>query len=207
MMKPAHSAGKDSYQVDYTTTSGSSTRWVNGYGGPSSYPDMTANDLKALTYTTAPLTTDVEVTGHPVVHLWITSTHSDVDVVAYLEEVDRQGISHYVTEGALRVSHRATAPPPFKNFGRPYHRSFAEDISDLPVEPVKLVFDMHPTSKLFREGHRIRVAVTCTDRDNLRTEEIFPPPQLTVYRAGKYGSYITLPIIPNKSESISAKVH
>ena len=32
---------------------------------------MRTNDEKALTYTTLPLETDVEVTGHPVVHLWL----------------------------------------------------------------------------------------------------------------------------------------
>ena len=31
------------------------TRWTDGYGGGYGYPDMTANDEKALTYTTPPL--------------------------------------------------------------------------------------------------------------------------------------------------------
>ena len=207
MTQLPHSAGQDEYRVDYTATSGSGSRWVNGYGGPFGYPDMTTNDLKSLTYTTAPLATDVEVTGHPVVHLWITSTHSDADIVAYIEEVDSQGISDYITEGTLRASHRAMASPPFNNLGLPYHRSFAEDILDLPDQPVELVFDMLPTSKLFRAGHRIRVAIAGADRDNLQTKEISPPPQLTVYRSGKHSSYITLPIIPPQSEAIDARVH
>jgi predicted acyl esterase len=34
--------------------------------------DMTINtDAKGLTYTTTALTEDMEVTGHPVVHLWL----------------------------------------------------------------------------------------------------------------------------------------
>jgi predicted acyl esterase len=64
---PASDGGKDEYVVDYTTSSGKAARWVNAYSGPFGYLDMVANDEKGLTYTTAPLHSDMEVTGHPVV--------------------------------------------------------------------------------------------------------------------------------------------
>jgi len=187
--------GKDDYTVDYTTTSGSSNRWTNGYGGDFGYPDMTENDEKGLTYTTRPLLFDVEVTGHPVVHLWATSTAADGDFFVYLEEVDGDGFSHYITEGTLRASHRATMEPLFEYMGLPWHPSFEEDVSELPSEPVELVFDLHPTSNIFDAGHRIRITITCADQGNFLTPELSPLPKVTVYRNKLYTSHIKLPCI------------
>ena len=81
-------AGFDSYTVDYSTTSGSRSRWT---GGPPAYPDMAANDRKALTYTAEPLTQAAEVVGHPVIHLWVQCPAPDIDVFAYLERSMSRG--------------------------------------------------------------------------------------------------------------------
>jgi putative CocE/NonD family hydrolase len=193
---PTGGNGKDTYVVDYTTTSGKATRWTNGYGGGFEYPDMSANDAKGVTYTSSALDSDTEVTGHPIVHLWVSSTAEDGDFFVYLEEVDKQGVSHYITEGTLRASHRVLSEPPFDYLGLPYHRSFEEDVVALPQEPVELFLDLHPTSNLFDVGHRIRVTVTCSDRDNALTPELQPSPTVTMYRNSDYPSHIVLPIIP-----------
>jgi len=201
---PTNPTGADTYIVDYSTTTGTATRWTNGYGGGFDYPDMTTNDTKGLTYTTAPLADDVEVTGHPVVHLWITSTALDGDFFVYLEEVDEpQGgstptmYSHYVTEGTLRASHRKIAAPAYEYLDLPYHRSFAEDANELPLdEPVELIFDLHPTSNVFDRGHRIRITITCADKDNMKTPELSPAPTVSVYHDANFDSHIMLPIIP-----------
>ncbi len=194
---PQNPEGQDNYIVNYTTTSGKATRWTNGYGGSFGYVDMTANDEKGLTYTTMPLVKDSQLTGHPVLHLWITSTINDGNFFAYLEEVDNKGVSHYLTEGTLKASHRAISTPPYDYIGLPYHQSFAEDVAELPNQPVELIFDLHPTSYMIKAGHRIRVTITCADKDNALTLELSPPPTITLYRNANYASYITLPIIPN----------
>lgn len=185
---PMTNEGQDHYRVDYTTTSGTTTRWANVYGGAFQYPNLKFNDEKALTYTTNLLSLDTEVTGHPIVHLWITSTHPDGDFFVYLEEIDDQGNSCYVTEGVLRASHRSISNPLFNNLGIPYHRSFAEDIINLPDNPVELIFDLHPISYIFRKGNRIRVAITCADQDNTLTPKVSPPPIISLYRNANYPS-------------------
>jgi putative CocE/NonD family hydrolase len=194
--------GRDDFVVDYSTTTGRTNRWTNAYGAAFDYPDMTTNDQKGLTYTTPPLEKDIELTGHPVVHLWISSTAADGDFFVYLEEIEDLGSrppdfhSHYITEGTLRASHRTVSTPPFDYLNLPYHRSFAEDIADLPIgEPLELVFDLHPTSNIFDKGHRIRVTITFSDRDNTQTPELSPAPTVSVYRNSDYASYIVLPKI------------
>jgi putative CocE/NonD family hydrolase len=203
---PGEDSGRDEYIVDYTTSTGTATRWHNGRGGNFNYPDMAANDAKGLTYTTPPLKTPVEVTGHPVVHLWVASTADDGDFFAYLEEVDANGYSHYLTEGVLRASHRKLAPPPFNYMDLPYHRSFAEDITPFPPgQPVELVFDLHPTSNIFDAGHRIRLTITCADQTSFETPELSPPPKVSISRNGRSASYIQLPVIRGAAEEEAAK--
>lgn len=196
---PKSKTAFDTYKVDYTTTSGKPSRWTNGYGVGSAgfrYPNLSVNDEKGLTYTTEILTNDLEVTGHPITHLWISSTATDGDFFVYLEDIDEKGISHYVTEGALRASHRKLSEAPFNNLGLPYHRSFAEDLLKLNGNAVELVFDLHPTSYIFKKGHRLRVTVTCADKDNTLTPEINPTPMVKIYRDALKASYIVLPVIP-----------
>jgi putative CocE/NonD family hydrolase len=188
-------AGRDVYVTDHTTTTGTSTRWDNAVGGGFEYPDMTANDAKGLTYTTAPLSEDIEVTGHPVVHLWLSTTAADGDFFAYLEEVDETGFSQYVTEGAIRASFRALGRAPYDVLGLPYHRGFKQDVRPLmPGQPVELVFDMQPTSNIFDAGHRIRITITCADADNAETPAVPPGTTVTVYREAGKESRIVLPV-------------
>jgi uncharacterized protein len=185
--------------VNYSTTLGTATRWVNMYGGAFDYSDMTANDERALTYTSIVLPEDVEVTGHPIVHLWVTSTADDGDFFVYISEVDENGYAHYLTEGSLRASHRALSEAPYNYMGLPYHRSFAEDLQPLPSgEPVELVFDLLPTSNIFETGHHIRVTIMGADADTFATPQLDPAPTVSVYRNAEYSSYIDLPIIPGE---------
>jgi putative CocE/NonD family hydrolase len=196
---PANASGKDNYVVDYSTTTGNTSRWDSGTGtGYFAYPGLIRNDEKGLTYTTPPLAAPVEVTGHPIVHLWVTSTAKDGDFFIYLEDVKENGYSSYVTEGTLRASHRALAAAPYDNFGLPYHRSFAEDFAELPGDPTELVLDLQPTSYMFDVGHRIRVTITGADKDNALTPAQSPPPTVSVYRDADHASRIVLPIIPSR---------
>jgi len=202
---PSEISGEDNYTVDYTTTTGQATRWDNAVGGGFEYPDMTANDQKGLTYTSEPLTEDLEVTGHPVIHLWASSTAADGDFFVYLEEIDGQGFSHYLSEGTLRASHRALHEPYYDNLGLPFHRSHKEDVATLkPGEIAELVFDLQPTSNVFNAGHRIRITLTCADRDNASTPELSPPPTVTVFRNTEHASFISLPVISAEPEAESA---
>lgn len=81
-------------------------------GQDAAYPDMRPNDRKGFTYTSPPLERDRTAAGHPVVRLRVESTGADGDFFVYLEEVEEDGSSRYLSEGALRASNRATVPRP-----------------------------------------------------------------------------------------------
>ena len=163
---------------------------------------MVTNDRKALTYTTAVLANDIELAGHPIVHLWIKCSADDVDLFAYLEEVEPDGRSIYISEGCLRASHRRLNEPPHNRIGLPYQRSFAGDIESLPDEPCELVFDLYPTANLFEAGHRMRLSITCADCDNNQTSQVNPVPEVIVYRDAERPSRILLPIYkPHRKEA------
>jgi len=192
---PKAGNGRDQRAVDDSAAVSPDPRWSL----EPRFPELSAHDAKGLTYTTPPLSAAVEVTGYPVVHLWVSSSAPDADLFVYLEEVDGQGASRYVTEGMLRASDRATADPGYDTAGLPYHRGNRADRADLvPGRPVELVFDLYPTSTLFAAGHRIRVTVTGADKANAVTPERQPPPRMTVYREAGRASYVELPVIPGK---------
>jgi uncharacterized protein len=198
---------RDEYDVDYSTTSGKTTRWDNAVGGGFGYADMIENDRKGLTYTTAALAEDLNITGHPVAHLWVSSTSKDGDFFVYLEEVDAGGVSHYVSEGAIKASHRALGEPYYDNLGLPFHRSHAEDAQPLkPGRPVELVFDLQPTSNLFEAGNRVRITIVGADADNAAPSSENPPPTVTVYRKKRMASYVSLPVVGGKAAAAAPVV-
>ena len=197
---PSAEAAFDEYRVDLTTTTGTSSRWDNAVGAAPEmlYPDLRETDAKSLTYTTPPLESDLTITGHPVVTLWVTSSQRDADFFVLLEEVDAAGSSRYVTEGVLRASHRALAEAPWDNLGLPFQRSYASDVQPLPEAPAELKLDLHPTSTVFNAGHRLRLTVMGADRDN--AEEVSEdPPTVRVYRSAAHPSSVELPIAEGSS--------
>jgi hypothetical protein len=189
---PGNKDAADDYTVDYSTTSGKYSRWY-AVNWPRNYPNMRSNDEKALTYTTPPLESDMDVTGYPVLNLWFVTEASDLDFFVYLEEV-AGSTSTYITQGNLRASHRALGKAPFNDLGLPYHRHYKSDLAPISAgEPVELVFDLMPTSYLFRAGNRIRITITCADADNLETPTVDPAPKLKLLREMNHPSFIQLP--------------
>ena len=100
------SAQPAAYTVDYSTTSGEKPRWSSP-ATAHKYPNMRSNDAKALTFTTPVLTQALQVTGHPVLHVWLSTAAPDLDLFAYLEEVDRREIQPISPKAACGLQ---TAP-------------------------------------------------------------------------------------------------
>jgi len=197
--KPAHSDGWDDYRVDYSAGTGVSSRWdslIGGLRNAKVYMDRVEQDKKLLVYTSAPLGEPMEVTGHPVVRLYLSSTARDGNFLAYLEDVDEQGGVTYVTEGMLRAMHRKLSDrtPPYRDLV-PYRTFTRADAAPLePGEITELVFDLLPTSYRFRVGHRVRLALAGADKDHFYTPP-GEPPVLRFYRDNVRASGIDLPVM------------
>jgi putative CocE/NonD family hydrolase len=194
---PTASDGSDLYTVDFTATTGDSTRWHTAVAGAVRYPERAGEDQKLLTYTSAPLEEDLEITGYPVVTLYVRSTHADGAFFAYLEDVDASGRVTYLTEGQLRALHRSISPenPPYELL-LPYHSFEAKDGEPMtPGAVAELTFGMYPTSVLLRAGHRIRVAIAGADAGLFARVPESGDPVITVERNAVYASKIELPIV------------
>jgi putative CocE/NonD family hydrolase len=96
-----------------------------------------------LTYSTAPLARDTEVTGPLRVRLWACSTAPDTDFVARLVDVHPDGRAYNLTDGIIRARFRDGTPESLLVPGRPY-------LFDI---------DLWATSNVFKAGHRIGLQV------------------------------------------------
>lgn len=196
---PTSQSGEDKYTINFEATTGPDSRWNQSYE-KMVFPNRTEEDKKLLSYTSEPLKNDVEITGHPVVTLYVTSTANDGAFFVYLEDVDENGNVTYITEGQLRPIHRkiSNESPPYAIFG-PYHSFKRKD--SLPFEPgqlTELSFHLLPTSVLFKQGHRIRVAIAGHDKDLFARYPAEGTPEISVKRNAVNASYIDLPVMKGK---------
>ena len=195
---PTDEAGADEYAVDWTATTGDATRWHTGLAKTDVvYPDRAEEDKKLLTYTSPPMEMDIEITGSPIVTLYVASTEDDGAFHVYLEDVAPDGRVTYLTEGILRAIHRQVSDkePPYMVQG-PYHSFERADAAPLvPGEVTEISFNLYATSVLIKKGHRLRVAVAGHDASVFARYPAEGTPVLTVQRNSLYPSHIELPMM------------
>jgi len=194
---PEEETAYDIYQVDPTTSTGINNRWGCQMSEPVFFNDRQEADKKLLVYDSPPLEEDVEITGHPVVALFIRSTAMDGQFFVYLETIDPDGRVRMLTDGQLRALHRKVSDetPPFTMFG-PYHSLKEKDAELLiPGEVAEIAFDLFPISVLLKKGQRIRLAIAGADKDVFAPIAGCEAPKITLERNSVYASYLDLPII------------
>jgi hypothetical protein len=150
---------------------------------------------KGLVYTTAPLSSDVQVTGHPTINLWASSTATDGDFIATIQDVAPDGTAvSYNVNGRIRASLRKLQNAPYDNLGLPWHGFHKADATPLaPGKPTELVFEILPISMIFKAGHSIRLVINFADARS--TPRLDPAPKVALYHDSTHRSYVTLPII------------
>jgi uncharacterized protein len=193
----------DSFTVDYNTTTGRANRWFQEPDKGQiywEYQDRRDAARGALSYTSAPLSTDIAVVGNPVITVYLTSSTPDVDLYAYLEEVTPDGKVTYVTEGMIRASHRVSGRAPYNNHGMPYPLSYSHLVKSAEAlnkvaEPARIDFELLATATVFNSGNRIRVTLVGADAGNTSTQKQSPPPTITVHMGTGTSSFIDLPVL------------
>ena len=152
--------------------------------------DQRPLDAKSLTYTSAPLTRETEITGQVKAVLHAASSAVDTDWVVRLSDVAPDGTSVLVADGIQRARFRASGTEP----------ALIE-----PGKTYEYEVDLWAVSHVFKQGHRIRVAVTSSNfprwSRNMNVAE-FPEQATTwekatntIYLDADKPSRITLPVI------------
>jgi hypothetical protein len=151
-------------------------------------------------YQTDVLSADLQVTGHPVMRLWVRSDRPDVDVTARLEDVAPDGtVTSPQMIGRLRASQRALAKAPYNALGLPWHSHRSVDAQPLAKgRPQELAFEMLPVSYVFKAGHRLRVRLTFTEPAAGGGQGA-----VAVLRGGPQASRLVLPVIPAHAQRSS----
>lgn len=198
LMQPQEKPGYDTYIADNTAGTGKNTRsesLVFMLTSSKMYDSRTERDKKLLCYNTLTLLEDVEITGHPIITLYVDVDTADAGFFVYLEDVDETGQVHYITEGTFRAVHRNSAGPhEYKDIVPPYTYLKGKETPLKPGEVAKLEFDLLPVSHLFKKGHQIRVAISCSDSDHYK--KLTPDgTKINIHRNAIHGSKISLPVM------------
>jgi putative CocE/NonD family hydrolase len=189
----------DHYVVDTTMATGDNSRWKSVIGMLKTgdvYPERATQSNALLYYDSAPLATDLEVTGHPIITFYVRSSASDGNFHVYLEDIAPDGSVHLITEGLIRGIHRKISDeqPPYKDVV-PYHSYLRKDAALLDKnEIVELKFDLIPTSYLFKSGHKIRISLAGADVSHFKNM-VSEIPVWEVFRNAEYPSKIELPVV------------
>jgi uncharacterized protein len=177
-----------------TLISGGPDGGVSWMGGPRDQRGVEARP-DVLTFTSEPLTADLEVTGPLSVTLHAATSAADTDFTARLVDVWPDGRAMGVADGIVRARYR-------DGTGRPD-----------PITPglvYRYDIDLIATSQAFKRGHRVRVDVSssnfpCFDRNPgngapaaTATERDFVVAEQSICHDAGSPSYITLPVIPRR---------
>ena len=148
-----------------------------------------------LTFQMPPLEADVEVTGPVEMHLWAASSAVDTDFTAKLVDVHPpsgdypDGLAINITDSIIRAR---------------YRNGWEKGEMMTPGEPYEFVFELYPTSVVFRKGHRIRLDVSSSNWPRfdanhntggpLGRDRTYQTAHQTVYHDAEHPSHIVLPL-------------
>jgi putative CocE/NonD family hydrolase len=194
---PAAESTRD-YQVDFTTGSGTHTRYerITGIEVATYHDEWEERESQLLSYVSAPLKCDMDIAGHPVASLWLASSEPDAAVFLYLFEIEADGRRRYVTEGMLRAIHRAEGSAP-DNYRTTWPwRTFTRSVArPMPIgRPELLRFPLLPIAWTFTKGSRIQISLAGADHDHFAQKPHGRPPLLTPHSGGAHASMLELPV-------------
>ncbi len=164
---------------------------------------------RVLTFTSAPLDDDLEVTGPIVLKLFASSTAIDTQFIVKLTDQHPQDQTARgkgeqpaftpVSKGWLKASHREKDPARSTP-----ERPFYTHTNPQPLTPGEIYqFDIEvlPISYVFKKDHRIRLELA--NGDSPATDGVFSHPYHpclmgtdTIHHDGAHASCLILPVIP-----------
>jgi hypothetical protein len=149
--------------------------------------DQRPTDAFSLVYDSAPLEAATEILGLPRATLRVATDASRANWFARLSDVAPDGTVTQVAGAGFNGTHRISAREPS---------------AVVPGEAMTLDIEMHFTSWVFPQGHRIRLSV-----NNAQWPMLWPTPYAmttALQLGGPDGSRVTLPVVPYAKRPLPA---
>jgi hypothetical protein len=150
--------------TDYSTKTGTGGLWGNASEWEWNWTQSQAGS--AVSYVSAPLTSDLTAIGGGAVQVWVKSSTPDVDLQATVSEVRPDGNETFVQDGWMRASERKLATTSNNIFKQnptllqPIPTELASDAQPMPAnEFVPVVIPLYFQGHEYRAGSRIRVTI------------------------------------------------
>jgi uncharacterized protein len=151
--------------TDYGANTGSGGLWGNASEWQWNWVQPPAGS--AVSYVSAPLTSNTTAIGGGAVHLWVKSSTPDVDLQATVSEVRPDGNETFVQNGWIRASERKLAVGSHNMFKQkptllqPIPTFATSDVEPMPAnEFVPVVIPLYFEGHAYRAGSRIRVTIS-----------------------------------------------
>ncbi|MBN8210301.1 CocE/NonD family hydrolase [Bacillus sp. NTK071] len=185
--------------------SGSTNQWTAGI--PSALPctkDNRLTETTELTYTTAPVNSDLHISGPIAAKVYASTTAKELVLSVRLTDVAPDGSSSEITAGWLAASHRAVDETKSRFLNEeniqpwhPFTRNAVKKVT--PNEVMELNVEIFPTNVVIKEGHKLRVAIGPSDFPHAMS----PVPQqlnqlggiATILNNKEYPSSIVVPVV------------
>ena len=159
-------------------------------------PDLNARAERCLSFTTAPLSEDIEITGWPALELEIATSSDRGAIVATLEQIAADGSAAYLSEGFINFAHRRATDDPGGHEGPVWHSWSKADLAPVVAgEPMDVQLELYPISCIVRAGERLRLTLAAADADNLVVPTQGDEATLTLTLGGERGARLRLPIV------------
>ena len=206
--------GADSYTsnaaatplTDFGANTGSGGLWGNASQWEWNWEQPPSDS--AVSYVSAPLTSDTTAIGGGAVQLWVKSSTPNVDLQATVSEVRPDGNETFVQNGWLRASERKLATSANNMFKQaptqlqPIPTFLASDVEPMPAgQYVPVTIPLYFEGHAYRTGSRIRVTISAPNGTQpiwsfAHTEPEGGTANESIAFSPTMPSSLTLPIVP-----------
>jgi len=166
------------HQLRYFATTGVEAGGPVMWWGDAAH-DQRPTDAFSLVYDTEPLQTEIEILGMPRAILQVSASAPHANWFVRLSDIAPDGTVTQVAGAGFNGTHRESAKDPKEL---------------VPGEVFELEIEMHFTSWVFEEGHRMRFAV-----NNAQWPMLWPTPYpmtTTLGLGGKNKTRLVVPVVP-----------
>jgi uncharacterized protein len=194
---------------DFTGNTGGGGLWGNAPQWTYNWQQNPAGT--AVSYLTAPLTSNTTVIGGGAVDLWVRSSTPDVDLQATISEVRPDGKETFVQNGWIRASERKLSTGTNNLFKQPstvlepIPSELASDVQPMPSgQFVPVVIPLYFEGHAYRTGSRIRVTISAPNGtqpiwSSTQTQPSSGTSNVAIEFSPSTPSNLVLPVVPGVS--------